>query len=188
MIRPPRSDFWQVGLVHAPITALLGPARPDSWRERVTWLPDPGPWRYLADPFGLRRRGTTHIFVEAFDYRTKHAVIEHHEFGPDLAWRGQSVVLSRPFHLSYPYIVQDRGEVFMIPECHQTGEIALYRAQARSVLSIVKTPPTPAWAVIPVLTGIIPRVYSPPIQLNTSLSRSSWVDWVKLWRICVSTC
>ena len=129
MIRAPRSDFWQAGLVHAPIAALLEPARPGAWQERVTWLPDPGPWRYLADPFGLRRGDATHVFVEAFDYRTKHAVIEHHEFGPDLGWRGKDVVLARPFHLSYPFLVEDHGEVFMIPESHRAGEIALYRAR-----------------------------------------------------------
>lgn len=129
MMRAPRSDFWQVGLLAAPITALLDPATSGSWPGLTTWLPDPGPWRYLADPFGLRRGDTTHVFVEAFDYRTKHAVIEHHEFGPRLDWRGQAVVLSRPFHLSYPYLIEDGGEVFMIPECHRAGEIALYRAR-----------------------------------------------------------
>ena len=129
MIGAPRSDFWQAGIVAAPITALLEPADAGTWPGRTTWLPDPGPWRYLADPFGLRRGGATHVFVEAFDYRTKHAVIEHHEFGPQLDWRGKAVVLSRPFHLSYPYLIEDDGEVFMIPECHRAGEIALYRAR-----------------------------------------------------------
>ncbi len=129
MIRPPASDFWRVGVVAAPITELMQPTAAAELRPRVTWLPDAGPWRYLADPFGLRRGDTTHVFVEAFDYRTKHAVIEHHELGPNLAWRGKQIVLSRPFHLSYPFIVQDQGEVFMIPECHRAGEIALYRAR-----------------------------------------------------------
>lgn len=129
MIRPPKSDFWQAGILRAPINTLLDARNAASWRTQVTWLPDPGPWRYLADPFGVRQGELMHIFVEAYDYRTKHAVIEHHEFGPDLAWRGKSVALAGPHHLSYPYIVQDGGAVFMIPESHRAGEIALYRAQ-----------------------------------------------------------
>lgn len=129
MIRPPRSDFWQAGIVPAPIATFLQPSAFAGISGKITWLPDPGPWRYLADPFGLRRGDTTHVFVEAFDYRAKHAVIEHHELGPGLAWRGKSVVLSRPFHLSYPFIVEHDGEVFMIPESHRAGEIALYRAR-----------------------------------------------------------
>ncbi len=129
MIAPPRSDFWSAGIVPEPITALLQPSQLKDLPGRATWLPDPGPWRYLADPFGLQRNGCTHVFVEAFDYRTKHAAIEHHEFGPDLAWRGKATVLSRPFHLSYPYIIEHEGVVFMIPESQRAGEIALYRAK-----------------------------------------------------------
>lgn len=129
MIRPPSSDFWTVGIVPAPITSFVRPSSLAGLSNRITWLPDPGAWRYLADPFGVRRRGATHVFVEAFDYRTKHGTIEHHEFGPDLVWRGKSTVLSRPFHLSYPYVIEHSGEVFMIPESHRAGEIALYRAQ-----------------------------------------------------------
>lgn len=126
---PPASDFWQAGIVPLPIDALLDPAALRAASDRIVWLPDPGPWRYLADPFGLQRGEATHVFVEAFDYRTKHAVIEHHEFSPGLVWRHKSVVLSRPFHLSYPYLIEENGEIFMVPESHRAGEIALYRAE-----------------------------------------------------------
>lgn len=129
MIRPPSSDFWCAGIIPAPIETLLESPVPAGLADRITWLPDPGPWRYLADPFGIHRGGALHVFVEAFDYRTRHGVIEHHEFGPDLEWRDKSVVLSRPQHLSYPFIVQDEGEVFMIPECHRADEVTLYRAR-----------------------------------------------------------
>ncbi len=129
MLRPPTSDFWQVGVVPAPLRELLAPYWLPTLRDRIAWLPDPGPWRYLADPFGVQRAGTTHVFVEAFDYRRKHAVIERHEFGAGLAWRGKEVALARPFHLSYPFIVEAEGEVFMIPESHRANEIALYRAR-----------------------------------------------------------
>jgi hypothetical protein len=126
MIRAPRSDFWQVGIVRAPITAFLDP---EVQPGQVLWLPDPGPWRYLADPFGVRRGQATHLFVEAFDYRTKHGVIEHHELGPDLEWRDKRTVLAGPHHLSYPYLIEHAGETFMVPECHRAGEVALYRAR-----------------------------------------------------------
>ena len=128
MIRPPATDFWQAGIVPAPIATLLQPDALAAWRERIVWLPDPGPWRYLADPFALVRGESTHVFVEAYDYRTKHAVIEHHEFGPGLVWREKHTALARRYHLSYPYLIEHDGEVFMVPESHRLGEIALYRA------------------------------------------------------------
>ncbi len=129
MIGPRASDFWQVGLVPAPITALTSADALAAQRAAIAWMPDPGPWRYLADPFGLKRGAVTHVFVEAFDYRTKHAVIEHHELGADGRWREGATALARPYHLSYPFLVEEGGEVFMIPESFRAGEIALYRAR-----------------------------------------------------------
>jgi hypothetical protein len=129
MMRRLESDFWQVGVVPLPIAACVEPANLAAVRERIQWLPDPGPWRYLADPFGVQRGDLTHVFVEAFDYRTKHAVIEHHEIGADHVWHGCETVLAQPIHLSYPYLIEDGGEVFMVPESQRAQEIALYRAK-----------------------------------------------------------
>ena len=124
---PPKSDLWHVGLAPAPLQTFLDPAALPALRDRLVWLPDPGPWRYLADPFGVRRGGTTHIFVEAYDYRTKHAVIEHHAFDAALAWQGKSVALEQSVHLSYPFLLEHGGETFMVPETCRAGEIALFR-------------------------------------------------------------
>jgi len=126
----PKSDFWQVGIVPAPAEALLDAETLADCSSRITWLPDPGPWRYLADPFAVTKGDALHVFVEAYDYRTKHGFIERHEFGPDLEWRGKAATLVRPFHLSYPFLMEQDGEVLMVPESHKAGEVALYRARA----------------------------------------------------------
>lgn len=128
MLRRPRTDFWQVGIVPLAVEDVdAGQLR--ALRERVVWLPDAGPWRYLADPFGLERGDALHVFVEAYDYRVKRATIERHEFGrADLRWRRRATVLDKPFHLSYPQVFEHGGETWMVPESFQAGEIALYRA------------------------------------------------------------
>ena len=127
MLRRPRSDFWRVGIVPAAAAQISADTLAEL-RSRVTWLPDAGDWRYLADPFGLLRGDTLHVFVEAYDYRSKRAVIERHELSAaDLRWRHKQVVLARPFHLSYPFVFEHEGAVYMVPETHQAGEIALYR-------------------------------------------------------------
>jgi hypothetical protein len=128
MIRRPRTDFWKVGIVPAPIEELDA-EHLEHLSDRIVWLPDAGRWRYFADPFGLIRGSALHVFVEAFDYRTKHAVIERHELElPGLRWRSAKVVLSRPFHLSYPNVFEHEGRICMIPESAKANEIALYRA------------------------------------------------------------
>lgn len=133
MFKKPRTDFWQVGIV--PIRVEDADARAlGGARQRIVWLPEAGRWRYLADPFGLIRGDALHVFVEAFDYRTKRANIERHEFGlTDLAWRSQATVLDLPFHLSYPQVFEHAGGTWMVPESYQAGEIALYRAMDGSL-------------------------------------------------------
>jgi hypothetical protein len=37
-------------------------------------------------------------------------------------------VLELPYHLSYPFLVEDDGEVFMIPESRRSGSVDLFRA------------------------------------------------------------
>lgn len=128
MFRRPRTDFWRVGIVPAPIE-LLDAVRLAALKDRIVWLPEAGAWRYFADPFGLIRAQTLHVFVEAFDYRTKHAIIERHDFElPGLRWLGARPVLERPFHLSYPYVFEHDGQMYMLPESAKANEIALYRA------------------------------------------------------------
>ncbi|HEY1129553.1 MAG TPA: hypothetical protein VGF12_09125 [Roseateles sp.] len=128
MLRAPSTDFWQVGIVPLALEDV-DPHSLRAARERITWLPDAGRWRYLADPFGLVRNDALHVFVEAFDYRVKRANIERHEFAlSDLAWRSRTTVLDLPFHLSYPQVFEHQSETWMVPESYQAGEIALYRA------------------------------------------------------------
>jgi hypothetical protein len=128
MFEAPRSDFWQVGIVPARIETLDA-ARLAALADCIVWLQDADRWRYLADPFGLVRGERLHVFVEAYDYRIKRAWIERHDFDlASLQPLGHRAVLAGARHLSYPYVFEHEGEVWMVPECHQAGEIALYRA------------------------------------------------------------
>lgn len=83
-------------------------------KDRAIWLSDPGTWRYRADPFGLTREGSTHVFVEAFDYRTKHAVIEHHRLNPVAVDRSGA----RPG--GTPLIADDGLAVLPVQDCSRT--------------------------------------------------------------------
>jgi len=95
----------------------------------VPWnsIADPG-YRFYADPFPFNFRGKTFIFVEDFDHRGGKGIISAIPFDDTGQAGPAEPVLSEPWHLSYPYLFEHRGEVWMIPESSQSRKISLYRA------------------------------------------------------------
>jgi hypothetical protein len=121
-----RKDIWRVGVVMAPMRRIL--ERGDLAGEEIAWLPTSSPLTYLADPFGVWRDGRLHMFVEAYDYRTRRGVIEVLTFDEAFRTVDRQLALSEPWHLSYPTLVETDGETYMLPEAHRSGRLTLYRA------------------------------------------------------------
>ncbi len=92
-----------------------------------TFLPDDAT-RFFADPFVLWRDGVAHILCEEFPYATRKGVISHVSLDAEGRPSQPRVVLERPYHLSYPFLFERDGEVFMIPETSANSTVELYRA------------------------------------------------------------
>ncbi|MCQ8241855.1 glucosamine inositolphosphorylceramide transferase family protein [Rhizosaccharibacter radicis] len=122
-----RKDIWRPFLVRMPMRELLRRGTLEGLRPH--WLPNSGPFRFLADPFGFQHGDELCVLVEAFDYRDRHGRIELLRFGPDLALRERRTVLREPWHLSYPLVVEEGGERFMLPEAFRSGTLTLYRME-----------------------------------------------------------
>lgn len=102
---------------------------PGRWNEATSWnraaarLPR---GRYWADPFVYARGGRTFCFIEDLDRRTGRGHITALEvIGTRLVELG--VALQEPFHLSFPFVFEHRGRLYMCPESSAAGEIRLYR-------------------------------------------------------------
>lgn len=117
----PPGDEWQLAFRPCGEKLLL-----DGNTEGFTLIPNTIRYWY-ADPFLLEHNGETYVFVEAYDRVKKKGAI---------AWaiikNGKcskfNECLNLPFHLSYPCVFEDNDQIFMIPECYQSGEIAIYKA------------------------------------------------------------
>lgn len=94
----------------------------------LRWLPAMRDYSFRADPFGLWQGDRLHIFVERFDYRDRHGVIELFVYDARLNLVYQRDVLVEPWHLSYPFIFEAEGEIWMLPEAHRSGGLTLYQA------------------------------------------------------------
>ena len=118
-------DIWRSGFVRRSLASVTASAGMDT--SEMTWLPDCGPFQYVADPFGIERDGVLTVFVEAFDYRVRRGEIHFYQYDADDALIGQGVALTEPVHLSYPSLIEDGGELYMLPEGYKAGGLTLYR-------------------------------------------------------------
>lgn len=83
---------------------------------------------YVADPFMLRADGAWHLLFEVLNADTGRGEIGL-AVSPDArSWSYRGIVLTEPFHLSYPYLFEEQGERYLMPESHQAGSVRLYRA------------------------------------------------------------
>ncbi len=84
--------------------------------------------RFYADPFLVEKDGQTFLFFEDYPYAEQRGIIScctlDAEGIPGLPFE----VLRRPYHLSYPHIFEEAGEVYMIPETKENRTVELYRA------------------------------------------------------------
>lgn len=117
-------DLWRSGFVRRSLTSVH--AGGVDARE-VTWLPDQGAFAYVADPFGIERDGLLTVFAEHFDYRSRRGEIRYFQYDAADALVGEGVALAEPHHLSYPSLIEDGGELYMLPEGYKSGGLTLYR-------------------------------------------------------------
>ncbi|MDB5653699.1 MAG: hypothetical protein JWQ94_1312 [Tardiphaga sp.] len=95
------------------------------WRR----LADPG-HRFFADPFPVTWQGRTFVYFEDLDHRVGKGTISAIEFDGQGPIGAVIPVLDLPWHLSYPFLIEDGGELWMIPESSANRDVALYRCVA----------------------------------------------------------
>lgn len=83
---------------------------------------------FVADPFMMRANHTWYMFFEVWNQENAKGEIGLASSNDGMKWTYQQIVLTEPFHLSYPYVFKWRNDYYMIPETHQIGCIRLYKA------------------------------------------------------------
>lgn len=85
------------------------------------------PGRYFADPFIASRDGRTVCFVEDFSFPQKRGRISAVEILDDKRYEILGPVIEEPFHMSFPYLFEHNGDLYMIPETGAANAIRLYK-------------------------------------------------------------
>jgi hypothetical protein len=100
-----------------------------NWRDAALWrgiqLKNP-PLHFLADPFVFSKNEKDYAFVEDYDFRTSRGTIAVYELSPGGGTR-IGTALEENFHLSFPYIFEYGGDLYMCPDTAENRDIRLYR-------------------------------------------------------------
>ncbi len=85
--------------------------------------------RYWADPFPIYRDGRYFIFFEEVPNPGLEEVghISVMEIKKSGEVSEPVIVLKKPYHLSYPFIFEHNGELYMIPETSKNSTVELYK-------------------------------------------------------------
>ena len=83
--------------------------------------------RNCVDPFLFERHGKTYLFFEEYE-EGQPGVICCSEFDEDGILGKPRQVLSRNYHLSYPFVFEWQGQVYMLPETQENRTVEIYRA------------------------------------------------------------
>tara|TARA_B100000902_G_scaffold393482_1_gene447812 strand:+ start:2507 stop:4180 length:1674 start_codon:yes stop_codon:yes gene_type:complete len=101
----------------------------DDWKSAVLWkskvIKNP-PNRFLADPFIINRENKHVCFVEDYNYYEKKGRITAFKITKE-GYEEIGVALEEKFHLSYPYLFEANGELFMCPETNESKDIRIYK-------------------------------------------------------------
>ncbi len=82
---------------------------------------------FWADPFPLQRNGKSYIFFEELPSGGSRAHISVIEVDRSGRASQPARVLERDYHLSYPFLVEDEGQLYMVPETAANRTVEIYR-------------------------------------------------------------
>jgi hypothetical protein len=118
------APHWRVGwrFNDGPGVMDLGRLDGPAWNV----LPDRG-HNSFADPFAFIWHGRAFAFFEELDHRVGKGFISAVEFGSNGPIGEPVPVIEEPWHLSYPFLIEAEGQLWMVPESSGAGQVPLYR-------------------------------------------------------------
>lgn len=117
---------WNIGFVEAEAKDIIARGEKEL---TVHWVKHSYKDRFFADPFILSvSLNEIKVLVEDFPYYTKRGEISMLTIDrKTYELKSKTVVLSQPFHMSYPFILRkDDGEILVAPEASQSGKLFYY--------------------------------------------------------------
>lgn len=118
-----KHEEWNIGILYHPIHEFLK----EQPNQNVRWLPSPAKGSFRADPFGFMKGDELVVLYEKYDHEQARGVIARVRPKRDNILKRSKIILENDTHLSYPFILEQDGSVFVIPENFMSNQVTLYR-------------------------------------------------------------
>ncbi|XP_059628397.1 glucosamine inositolphosphorylceramide transferase 1 [Cornus florida] len=142
--QPDNEGSWSIGVFYGDSPFSLKPIeKVNIWRDKSSAWPvanpvftcesvsDAGfPSNFVADPFLYVQGDVLYLF-----YETKNSITMQGDIGvarstdKGATWQQLGIALDEDWHLSYPYVFDYNGQIYMMPEGSAKGDLRLYRAE-----------------------------------------------------------
>ena len=97
-------------------------------RNRASFNPVPNNDEYwFADPLPFVYGGKLYLFAEGYSRKKKKGIIGYFDFS-EKSFMNFVPVIERPYHLSFPFIFEIDGSIYMMPETRGNRTVELYKA------------------------------------------------------------
>ncbi len=118
-----RQEDWNVGYCMASTQRFIDSK--DEENIDIHWFKKKQKYEYFADPFVIKTERDTYIFFEWYSYKDGKGDIAVALLSEN--FKTYHRISEFPEHRSYPYIFEDEGKIYCLPEAYQTGKLTLYR-------------------------------------------------------------
>lgn len=99
----------------------------NDFRDFLKLVPPEG--RFWADPHLLRKGGRFYVFFEDASRALWHGHLAAIELQDNGEWSAPREIIKCPYHLSYPFLLEWQGELFLIPESGENRTVGAWRCR-----------------------------------------------------------
>lgn len=118
------SEKWNIGIVAKPISRALS----ENFLSDILTLDLSSYKSFYADPFGIQTPSGMRILAEKYDYEKGSGSLVSLNVSERKVTEEKIQGIQPSPHLSYPFLYEEKGQMYCIPESLLENEVALYRA------------------------------------------------------------
>lgn len=120
-------ESWKIGVLDFPIYEIL------RINPEISWIETGDKLNFVADPFGFTVGGKKYVVFEDYSQFKKKGRISLAALNDDMTLGERKIILDDGKHLSYPFVLNHEGRIFLICESYKSCKLSLYEIDQKDL-------------------------------------------------------